>query len=108
MAGRTVMHHLMEPVIIHPPEPIRMVHMALAEALAEASAEASVEALAEASAEEDDGGKPENPALRAALEYCESRAAESKRGSEVHWGVFCLMKGYSGWEGAEVLVENNL
>jgi hypothetical protein len=54
MAGLTVMHHLMEPVIILPMEPIRMVNMALAEA----SAEALAEALAEASAEEDDGGKP--------------------------------------------------
>jgi hypothetical protein len=37
--------------------------MALAEASAEASAEDSVEDSAGASAEEDDGGKPENPAL---------------------------------------------
>jgi hypothetical protein len=108
MAGLTVMHHLMEPVIILPTDPIRMVNMASAEDSAEDSAEASAEALAEASAEEDDGGKPENPGLRAALEYCESRAAESKRAREVHWAVFCLIKGYSGWEGADVLVENNL
>ena len=67
MAGLTVMHHLMEPVIILPMELISMVHMALAEDLAEAmvedSAEDSAEASAGASAEEDDGGKLENPAL---------------------------------------------
>jgi hypothetical protein len=79
MAGLMVMHHLMEAVIILPMEPIRMVPMALAEASAEALAEdsvedsagASAEALAEdsvedsagASAEEDDGGKPKNPAF---------------------------------------------
>jgi hypothetical protein len=61
--------------------------MALAEASAEDSVEASeedsaedlAEASAEDSAEEDGGGKPENSALRAALEHQESRAAASKR-----------------------------
>jgi hypothetical protein len=73
MVALTVIHHLMEPVIILPTEPIRMVHMALAEALAEASAEvsavaeASVEASAEALAEEDDGGKPEKPSFKSSL-----------------------------------------
>ena len=90
MAGLTVMHHLMEPVIILPMELIRMVHMALAEALAEASAEALVEDSAEASAEEDDGGKPENPALKAALEHQESKAAASLRAHEAQRG-FCAL-----------------
>jgi hypothetical protein len=76
----------MEPLIILHTEPIRMAHMALAEdsveALAEALAEDSVEALAEDSAEEDDGGKPENPALKAALEHQKSKAAASPRARE--------------------------
>jgi hypothetical protein len=75
MVAPMVTCRLMEPVIILHTEPLLMVHMALAEALAEAS----VEALAEASAEEDGGGKPENPALKAAFEHQESKAAVSKR-----------------------------
>jgi hypothetical protein len=67
MVALTVIHHLMEPVIILPTEPIRMVHMALAEALAEASAEALAEDSAEALAEEDDGGKPEKPSFKSSL-----------------------------------------
>jgi hypothetical protein len=58
--------------------------MALAEVLAEVSAEDS----AEASAEEDDGGKPENPTLRAALEHQESKAAASKRAGEAQRGFY--------------------
>jgi hypothetical protein len=85
------MHRLMEAVIILHPEPIRTVHLDSAGASAEASAEASAGASAEASAgasaeasagasaEEDGGGKPENPALRAALEHQKPRAAASKR-----------------------------
>jgi hypothetical protein len=84
------MHHLMEAVIILHTEPTRMVPMALAEALAGASAgalaEDSAEALAGASAEEDGGDKPENPALKAALEHQESKAAEVKRGCEAQRG----------------------
>ena len=67
MAGLTVMHHLMEPVIILPMELISMVHMALAEDLAEAMVEDSAEASAEASAEEDDGGKPEKSSFESSL-----------------------------------------
>ena len=98
------MHHLMEAVIILPTEPIRMVPMALAEALAEAFAEDSAEASAGASAEEDGGDKPENPALRAALEHQKPKAAALKRGLRPK-GVLCLMKGYPGREGTEVSVE---
>jgi len=72
-------HHLMEAVTILHTEPIRTVHMALAEASAEDSAEASEEALAEDSAEEDAGDKPENSAIRAALKDQEFKAAASKR-----------------------------
>ena len=90
-ATLTVLHHLMEAVIILHPEPIRTVHLDSAEASEEDSAEASEEDSEEASeedseeaseedsAEEDAGDKPENPALRAALEHQESRAAASKR-----------------------------
>jgi hypothetical protein len=84
------MHHLMEPATILNTELILTVHMALAEALAEAVAEASAEALAEASAEEDGGGKPENPALKAALEHQESKAAASLRAHEGQRG-FCAL-----------------
>ena len=80
------MHHLMEAVIILHTEPTRMIPMALAEALAGALAEDSAEALAGASAEEDGGDKPENPALKAALEHQESKAAEVKRGCEAQRG----------------------
>ena len=80
------MHHLMEPATILNTELILTVHMASAEA----SAEASVEALAEASAEEDGGGKPENPALKAALEHQESKAAASLRAHEGQRG-FCAL-----------------
>ena len=59
-----------------------MVPMALAEVLAGALAEDSAEVLAGASAEEDDGGKPENPDLKGALEHYESKAAELKRAPE--------------------------
>jgi len=86
------MHHLMEPATILNTELILTVHMALAEVLAEALAvaEASVEALAGASAEEDGGGKPENPALKAALEHQESKAAASLRAHEAQRG-FCAL-----------------
>jgi hypothetical protein len=59
---------------------------ALAGASAGALAEDSAEALAGASAEEDGGDKPENPALKAALEHQESKAAEVKRGCEAQRG----------------------
>jgi hypothetical protein len=95
------MHHLMEPVIILHTEPMLTVPMDSVEALVGASAEASAEALAEASAvasaeasaEEDGGGKPENPALRAALEHQdESKAAASKRACKAYRGLVCLMQ----------------
>ena len=94
------MHHLMEPVIILHTEPMVTVPMDSAEdsaeALAEDSAEDSVEALAEASAEEDGGGKPENPALKAALEHQdESKAAASKRACKTYRVPVWLMQGVS-------------
>ena len=81
MAAPMVTCRLMEPVIILHTEPLLTALMAVAEASAEASAEdlAVAEASAEASVEEDGGGKPENPALRAAVEHQESRAAASRR-----------------------------
>ena len=94
MAGLTVMRHFMEPVLILHTGPILMAPMALAgasaEDLVEASAEDLVEDSAEASAEEDDGGKPENPALKAALEHQESKAAACKRAREAQTG-FCAL-----------------
>jgi hypothetical protein len=63
MAAPMVTSRRTEPVIILHTEPLLTALMAVAEALAEALAEDSVEDSAGASAEEDDGGKPENPAL---------------------------------------------
>jgi len=82
MAAPMVTCRLMEPVIILHTEPLRTDLMAVAGASAGASAGA------EASAEEDDGGKPENPALKAALEHYESKAAASRQACEAQI-VFC-------------------
>ena len=90
MAAPMVTCRLMEPVIILHTEPLLTALMAVAEDSAEASAEASAEDSAEASAEEDGGSKPENPALRAALEHQESKAAVSKRAREAQRG-FCAL-----------------
>jgi len=86
MAAPMVTCRLMEPAIILHTEPLPTDLMAVAGASAGASAGA--EASAEASAEEDDGGKPENPALKAALEHYESKAAASRQACEAQI-VFC-------------------
>ena len=82
MAAPMVTCRLMEPAIILHTEPLPTDLMAVAGASAGASAGA------EASAEEDDGGKPENPALKAALEHYESKAAASRQACEAQI-VFC-------------------